>query len=433
MLFRSVSGLYETTRIISPQSVYLGPVIETTATMAAGMDGGPLFDGGGNVIGLLSLNVHQTRWLGTAVPVDAFLDVLETALAEHGAAALRKRRAAASRRLAVVDETGPSLFPVRARVNARFAQAAKAISGSMVRLRVDRAEDRKTRSRGGQPRRRSYRSIVERPDAPVLGWLVSEQGHVLTTWFNVWGKLNGIDVVLPDGEPVEAELLGHDEHKDLAVVRFDPAVLDDASEVQPLELTPGELATGAPIGVVGLSPDGGHTLTRGIVSATGRLDGVAVQIDAPVNYGAAGGALLDMNGQCVGMATHVRTRSLWSQNSGVGMAVESAAILDVLERLKNDETITKPKRGFIGIRMSSGSLETRGVVVEQVLPDTPAQDAGLKADDLVVAVDGERIEDQADLAKAVSRLKPGTKIRLSIRRGDRTREIELVLDEHPYR
>lgn len=434
-----VSGLYETTRNVTPQPVHVGPVIETTATMAAGMDGGPLFDASGRMIGLLSLNVSDIRWLGTAVPTDAFLDRLAAVVAEDirarregdGADAAEKPAA----ELRVAEGKGASMFPRRDRINAIFARQAERMEGSLVAVEVDRLKDRKTsrRRQRGRPRG-GYRAIQRRPKAPVTGWLISDEGHVLTTWFNVWGQLKGIRVRLPDGQVVEAERLGRDEQKDLALLKFDPAKLKAGTELRPLRLAEAELKTGTPIAVVALGPGrSGHTLVRGIVSASGRLDGAGVQIDAPVNYGSAGGAVLDLRGRCVAVVSHVRTNSMWSQNSGVGLAIDAGSIRGALGDLKAGRTLAKPKRGYLGIRMSAGSLETTGVVVEQVQDDTPAEEAGLKPKDIITAVGDEKVADPADLARIIGGAGPGTEVRLTVTRGDKTVTVGVTLDEHPYR
>jgi S1-C subfamily serine protease len=432
-----VSGLYETTRNVTPQPVYVGGVIETTATMAAGMDGGPLFDASGRMVGLLSLNVSDIRWLGTAVPADAFIDRLAEIIAEDRTATAPggggEEEAPAV--LSVAEGKGPSMFPRRDRVNALFAAAAEKLACSMVAVSVDRKKDRPTTRRRPRGRPRGgYRAILKRPKAPVTGWLVSEAGHVLTTWFNVWGRLRKIEVTLDDGRTVRARLLGRDEQKDLALLKFDPGELKAGPELRPLRLSPGELEIGTPIAVVALGPGGSPpTLARGIVSATGRLDGAGVQIDAPVNYGSAGGAVLDLNGRCVAVVSHVRTDSLWSQNSGVGLAMDARAIREVLPRLKAGRTIAKPKRGYLGIRMSAGSLKTAGVVVEQVQDDSPAAEAGLKAQDVIAAVDGRKIADPADLARAIGGAKPGAQVKLTVLRDGKRLTVRATLDEHPYR
>lgn len=428
-----VSGRYRTTRNVPPQPVYVGDVIETTATLAAGMDGGALFDSSGRVIGLLSLNVSELRWLGTAVPVDAFIGKLSEVVAEDAGAAA-EGGADADRMLSIVDAKGPTRFALRDRINAEFADGARAIAGSMVSLDVDRKKDRAGRGRPmGRPPE-AYQGILKRPDAPVTGWLISDRGHVLTTWFNVWGDLRGITVKLSDGQAVAAELLGVDEANDLALVRFNPEDLEAGTKLQPLQLSQAAWAPGMPVAVVGLSPgDSGHTLTCGIVSAGGRLDGAGVQLDAPLNYGSAGGAVIDLRGRCVGVAVHQRARSIWSQNSGVGMAVTAATVGNVLDRLKAGQTIPKPKRGYLGIRMSDGDLETRGVVIAEALPGTPAEDAGLQPDEVITAVDGEPIATSLDLARVISRAEPGTEVKLTVKRGDQKRTVTLILDEHPYR
>ncbi len=430
-----VSGLYETTSNVPPQPVYVGEVIETTATVAGGMDGGPLLDSSGRVIGLLSLNVSEMRWLGTAVPVDAFIDRLSELIAEDAKAHARPDAAQAPPAPSVADAKGTSLFPRRDRLNAAFAEAADSVAPSMVGILVDRKKDRAvdTRRARGRPRG-GYRAILQRPDGPVTGWLVSEDGHVLTSWFNVWGEIEGLQVVLSDGQQVRAKLLGRDEHKDLALLRFDPAALGEGTKLRPLELNSRTLPVGTPIAAVGLSPGASdHTLTCGIVSATDRLDGAALQINAPVNYGSAGGAVLDVEGHCLAIVSHVRTNSVWSQNSGVGLAVSSRAIRKVMVRLKNGETITKPKRGYLGIRMSQGHLDVSGVVVAQVQPNTPADQSGLRSGDIIAAVDGRAVEDPADLARVISGERPGSRVKLTVRRKDETKTIEVELAEHPFR
>jgi S1-C subfamily serine protease len=434
-----ISGLYKTTRNVTPQPVYVGDVIETTATMASGMDGGPLLDGSGQVIGLLSLNVSEARWLGTAVPVDAFVDRLIDAILEDMHPAQTPTTAAdRSNVLTIVDAKGPSLFPRRDTLNAIFATAATSVAPAMVAITVDRkAEPPAAQNRRGrrprQRRGRGYRSISERPDGPVTGWLLDNAGHVLTSWFNVWGELNAVTVTL-DGQTLEATVLGHDEYRDLAVLKFDPGALEADTPLHPVRLHARPLPTGTPVAVAGLPPGAaGYTLTTGMISATGRLDGAAVQIDAPVNYGSAGGMLLDLEGRAVGLVTHVRTRSIWSQNSGVGLAVHAGSAQAVLERLKSGETIEKPKRGYLGIRMSSGDLKTQGVVVESIQEDTPAEEAGLREKDLITAVDGRPVSDATGLAGIIGGKAPGTRVTLTIERGGRSTAVELVLDEHPYR
>jgi serine protease Do len=161
-----------------------------------------------------------------------------------------------------------------------------------------------------------------------------------------------------------------------------------------------------------------------------------VQIDAPVNYGSAGGAVIDIEGKCVAVVAHVRPDSPWSQNSGVAIAISSRSIRQIMARLEAGETITRPKRGYIGIRMRPGDPETLGVVVEQVQPDMPGDKAGIKKGDIITAVNGKEVADPADLARIVGGMKPGTKIELTILRPtgkDKTEQvtIELTLGVHP--
>ena len=222
-------------------------------------------------------------------------------------------------------------------------------------------------------------------------------------------------------------MLGYDETHDLAMLK-----------VQADDLTPIRLAEALPplstqIATIGRSPDPASiTMTRGIVSAVGRLNGAALQIDAETNYANSGGAVIDITGACVGIVAHVRPDAMWGQNSGIGFATASAVVRRDMEALAAGKAVEKPKRGFMGITMSPGNIEVAGVVVGSVQEDGPADEAGIKTGDIITHVDGKPVGDAADLANMVSAMKPGTTVRLTVKRGQQTTTIELTLGENPY-
>ncbi|MCG3179885.1 MAG: hypothetical protein BIFFINMI_02235 [Phycisphaerae bacterium] len=432
--FGIISGRYKLTRELAPQPVYEGEAFETTATMAAGMDGGPLLDGSGQFIGLLSLNVSDARWLGMAVPVDAFLDKLTAAMKDD--AAKNKVGDAQPR---VADAPGKPMFPRREYQDRLFRASADKVAPSVVAIEVDRKAERKVAGRTPRPQPMAggpqgpYAEILKRPKAPVTGIVVSSEGHILTSYFNVWGELNGMKVVLPDGQSADARLLGYDEHHDLAMIKIDPAALKSPAALVPITFSPDPLVVGSPVAAIGRSPEPAQfTLTSGIVSATGRLRNTAVQVDAALDYGNAGGPLIDEAGHCVGVVSFVRPDAVWSQNSGVGFAITAKSVRTVMARLKKGAVVEKPKSGFLGIQMSAGDVDTRGVVVEQVLPDSPAAEAGLKPRDLITEIDGQAVSDPADLGEIILARKPGTEVTLTVKRGDKTDKVKVTLAEHPY-
>lgn len=431
--FGIISGRYDLDRQMAPQKVYEGPALETTATMAAGMDGGPLLDASGQIVGLLSLNVSPARWLGTAVPTEVLLEDLTRKMAadskEHGGKEAEPK---------VAEKLGTVLFPDRVYVDGMFQASARRVAGSVVAIEVDRKAERKTPGQQRRPPGRGpqgpYGEILKRPKAPVTGLLLDRDGHVLTSWFNVWGQLNGIEVVLPGGQKAKAKLLAHDEFKDLAMLKFDPADLGEGVELTPAVISPLPLHLGSPVAAMGRSPrPADFTLTTGIVSAIGRMDGAAVQIDAAANYGNAGGPVIDTDGRVVGLVTHVRPDAMWSQNSGVGFAITSDSVRKVQADLKAGKSIAKPKHGYIGIQMSSGNEEIRGVVIERVMEGTPAAEAGLAPKDIITEVAGKPVADAADLSQLIMSYQPGDEVTLTVKRGDQSRKVTVTLDEHPYR
>lgn len=432
-----ISGKYELKRIIAPQKAYMGRVFETTATMASGMDGGPLLDVSGRLIGLLSLNLSDARWLGVAIPIDTLIEKMTTAIQEH--ARINLVSPGKTLQLTFVEGMGKSLFPKREYDDKAFRRAMNKVAESVVAIEVNRTAEKKPSTRPGRrprprprprPRRRGpnpYAAILKRPKTPVTGLIISGNGEILTSFFNVWGTLKSIHVILPDGRRLPAKLLGTDEYRDLAMLKIDAKNL---KAVKPVKVP---LKVGTRVATIGRSPDPtAVTLTRGVISATGRIGETAVQIDAKANYGNAGGPIVNIDGRVVGLVTHVKPGATWSQNSGVGFATTAEAIQKVLVKLRAGKNIAKPKRGYLGIRMSSGSEAVKGVKIESVQPKSAAADAELKKNDVITHLNGKAVAEAADLAKIILKMKPGEKIVLTILRGKEVLKIDVVLGEHPF-
>jgi S1-C subfamily serine protease len=241
--------------------------------------------------------------------------------------------------------------------------------------------------------------------------------------------LNSIHVILPDGRRLPAKLIGYDDSQDLAMLKL---------KVQAAGLTPVRFPQTAPelsteVITVGRSPEPTRfTMTRGIISAVGRLNGSTLQIDAATNYANSGGPVVDADGHCVGLVAHVNPDVIWGQNSGIGFAVAGPTIGRDLSALMAGRNVERVKRGFMGVSMAQGRVDVVGVPLGQVQAGGPADRAGLKNGDVITEMDGRPVADTAELQNQIAACKPGQTIHLTVRRGDKTLSIDVVLDERPY-
>jgi len=426
-----LSGRYTLSEQLAQLPVYTGRFLETTAANNPGMDGGPLLDGSGQIIGLLSLNISPVRWLGVAIPIDALIDDMQRAI---NADLVRQRQPAPKRvwpRL--TDRPGEQIFPRHAQLDRQFAAAMRQVGPAVVSIVVDRVgPDSRPATRAARPTGRSrpspgHAGIRNRPDAPVSGVLISPDGEVLTSRYNVAGNVRGLTVVLADGRRLAATKLGTDELRDLALLKVEATGLpfvSFAAEAPPI---------GTRVAVLGRSPEPTLTVTRGIVGASGRMDGTAVQIDASVNPGNAGGPLIDAAGRCLGLVAHADPGAMWGVNSGVAFATTGLSLAEVLDDLRAGAHLARPPRGFLGVRMSSGEFDKPGVGVAQVIPDTGAARAGLRRGDRILTIDGQPVNDMFDLAGIIASARPGQTVRLEVLRDGKELTIEATLGAHPYR
>jgi S1-C subfamily serine protease len=235
-----------------------------------------------------------------------------------------------------------------------------------------------------------------------------------------------------NGEPIEARLLGKDPSADLALLKVDPGDVDGGIEPLRLgaseDLRPGDpvIAIGSPFGLTG-------TVTAGIVSALGRtirapngfsISG-AIQTDAAINPGNAGGPLLDEQGRVIGVNSQIRTDG-GNANSGVGFAVPVDEIKRSLPALEKGED---PERAFLGV--SSAAAPEGGAQVGGVVADGPAADAGLREGDTIVEINGQPVRDSDDVSAVVNSRRPGDEVRVVIERSGERRTLTVTLGEQP--
>ena len=263
---------------------------------------------------------------------------------------------------------------------------------------------------------------------PVSSWctgtIVEADGIIVTTWFNVSGKVRSITVLLQDGRKLSGKLLGYNGSFDLAAIKI------EATDLPVIPRAPlGGVRQGSTVVALGRAPDGkGLTLNPGVLSAPGRLAGRGVQTDAGLNFGNVGGPLVDSRGRLVAITCKVDTRRAgqWGQNSGVGFAVTHDRLSLILTDLKAGRSVAEARKPFLGVRPLQESTK-KGVELAEVIAGSGAEKAGLRTGDVIVNFDGHAITNFDELSAAIKRKSPGDKVKVTVKREDEKMEFECEL------
>jgi serine protease Do len=278
-----------------------------------------------------------------------------------------------------------------------------------------------------QPRDRSMKR-----QALGTGVIIDPSGYVVTNE-HVIHEADDVRVKLADDRELKADVVGRDPKMDIALLKIQgvsnlPAAPLGASDV--LRVGEHVLAVGNPFGL-------GHTVTLGIVSAKGRTIGAGqyddfIQTDASINPGNSGGPLFNWRGEVVGINTAIRAGA-----NGIGFAIPIDEVKDVLPQLRATGHVERGRLG-LGFQPVSADLAeamgldgTRGALVSQIEPGSAAARAGIKAGDVIVAVNGAPIAHAEDLARNVARNQPGAVIDVTVVRDRQRRDIKATLDNLP--
>ena len=269
------------------------------------------------------------------------------------------------------------------------------------------------------------------------GVIVNADGGVLTS-YHVVADVSSLYVGLTDGRQFEARLTGRDPETDLAYLRVDAKDLPSMEIASSDSLAVGQtvLAIGNPFGV-------GQTVTSGIISALGRhglgLNSYEdfIQTDAAINQGNSGGALVDLSGRLIGINSAIFVPEMSEGFVGIGFAIPSRIIEAVLPELEAGRTIVRRRLGFTPRQRPAepaqelGLAVRDGVMVKQVIEGSPAFEAGLRSFDVILSLNGERVERVNRLLQRIARLKPGEEVTLRVARGTREVELQLTTAERP--
>jgi serine protease Do len=317
----------------------------------------------------------------------------------------------------------PAVAPELARFNDLLAGLSESLKPAIVHVRVRRAtvtRDRDRDEQEGEPRRSSGSGFIIEPDG------------VIVTNAHVVDGANSVQVRLFDGRRFLAKVLGKDNRVDLAVLRIDGASnlpvlpLGDSNRIRVGEFV---LALGHPFGLE-------HSVSFGIVSRRGAPLTVAapgfdfIQTDAAINPGNSGGPLVNMAGEVVGI------NSMAARNGSIGFAIPSNLVKMLVPQLASKG---KVEWGWLGVSIGEVSeddverlklTEAKGVLIRSVMPGEPADQGGVRANDVIVVVDGNRLDGPRDLQRVVSATPVGKKVRVVLLREGKQTEVDVTIGRY---
>lgn len=320
-----------------------------------------------------------------------------------------------------------------------FAQVAEAIKPAVININ--------TVSRGGGGRtpfeeffgedffRRFFGDTPERiPQRSLGSGVIVDASGIALTNAHVVDKASDIEVITLDGSKHKAKLVGLDKKTDLAVLKLDDgkgtfkfARMGDSDKMQVGDWV---IAVGSPFGLQ-------STVTAGIISAKARQLGQGpfddfLQTDAAINPGNSGGPLVNMQGEVIGINT-----AIVAGGSGIGFAIPSNMARRIYTELQTKGRVT---RGWLGVSIqpltpelarSFGAKDNKGVLVSDVMVDSPAAKAGLKPGDILLEFEGKKLDTPADLQRAVGFAAPGRDTRLKVWRDQAEKTVDVKIGEAP--
>ncbi len=343
--------------------------------------------------------------------------------------------------ITIQQAAAPAATP-SGKVAASYADAARAALPSVVHIFTSKEVKSQRSPFADDPLFRHFFGdrLDNRPQQRASGLgsgvVVSPEGYILTN-NHVIEAADEIEVALNDGRKLPARIVGRDPESDLAVLQVKPeSKLHAITFGHTEQLSVGDvvLAIGNPFGV-------GQTVTMGIVSALGRSHlGINtfedfIQTDAAINPGNSGGALVDAAGNLVGINAAIYSRS--GGSLGIGFAIPVSLARNVMEQIIQNGSVT---RGWIGVEVQAITPElaesfslpsSGGTLISGVMRGSPADRAGVKPGDVLLAVEGRKVNDPQAMLEAIAALAPGRKAGFELRRGKEKFDVRVEIGRRP--
>lgn len=277
----------------------------------------------------------------------------------------------------------------------------------------------------GRQFRRRFNRHPEQVSGAGSGFIVDPSGIIVTN-NHVVGHADEIVVSLTDGRQLPARLLGRDELTDIAVIKVGaPGPLPSVGwgDSRRMEVGDWIIAAGNPFGL-------GGSVSAGIISAEGRnLDSGPfdnfIQIDAPINPGNSGGPIFNMDGQVIGVTSTIVSPT--GASVGIGFAIPSETVSAIVSQLLAHGSI---ERGWLGVTVNEGA-KGGGLQIAALDRNSPAARAGVRLGDVLLAVNGARVETANGLIRAVAAVTPGNSVRITLRRQGHELEIPVTVGRRP--
>lgn len=326
-----------------------------------------------------------------------------------------------------------------------FADVVEQVSPAVVNIQVTQKVTPELSSMNGAPNNmREYfehhfgnrQGHGDQRQAPARvgagsGFVIDAEGHIVTNE-HVIKDAENITVTFKDGTTADARLIGHDEKTDLALIKIDmdgPVPYVDFGDSDSVRVGEWVVTVGNPFGL-------GHSVNVGIVSARGRTIGAGpyddfLQIDAQINRGNSGGPAFNASGQVIGVNAAIFSPN--GGNVGIGFAIPSDLAKVVIEDLKSDGVV---ERGWLGVNIqmltddiaeSLGLDSAEGVLISNVRANGPAAKAGLQVGDVILNVNGEKIETLRELPRVIAEIEPDSNAEISVWRNGASEAIDVEI------
>lgn len=339
--------------------------------------------------------------------------------------------------------TSQEPITVTATVFTSYADAVELAAPSVVNIYTTKRISSPLRDLNDIPSLRPFiqeQNDRQRPSEPTSlgsGVIASSQGYILTN-YHVVEAADAIEVLLYDGQRAPAKYIGSDPDTDLAVLQIEhPNIQPIKTDFsQPLNVGDVVLAIGNPFGV-------GQTTTMGIISALNR-SGLGIntyenfiQTDAAINPGNSGGALINVNGNLIGINTAIYTESQSGGSLGIGFATPATAALQIMDEIIATGTVT---RGWLGVEPQDVTADLakafnlatiQGVIIASIGTNSPAAESGLAVGDIITKINDKTAINTRHMLNEVASLKPGSTVKLEVLRGGRSQTFNVTLAQRP--